>query len=180
MIRLMTRVLLVAALLIGGMATPLLADVTADQSAVARTQEPPTLGTNGSNILIGADKAGKQIVLPYANPENFVSGATSVTGTSSTALVAAPGAGLYLYITSVACFDSGATATTVSLQNGSGGTTIWEGYVAAAGTAGNWFTVNFPVPLGGIENMTAATGLYFKAGSSTTSLFCNAQGYVGS
>jgi len=116
------------------------------------------------------------ITSPFANKENLVQGATSVTGTTSTSLISAPGASTYIYVTSVSCFNSGSSGTTVSFQNGSGGTTIWEGYAAASGGG---FTLGFPTPIGGVNNMTANTALYFAAGTATTSLFCNASGYKG-
>jgi hypothetical protein len=135
-----------------------------------------TAVTNGQAVGLASDLVGRLIVSPYANKENFVGGTVSVTGTSSTSLVAAPGASLYLYITAVSCFNSGSTLTTVLFQNGSGGTTIWEGVAAPTGGG---FTHTFPVPIGGVNNMTANTALYIQAGSATTTLYCNASGYKG-
>ena len=135
-----------------------------------------TAVTNGQAVGLASDLVGKLIVSPYANKENFVGGTASVTGTTSTSLVSAPGSGLYLYITAVSCFNSGSTLTTVSFQNGSGGSTIWEGVAAATGGG---FTHTFPVPIGGVNNMTANTALYIQAGSATTTLYCNASGYKG-
>lgn len=104
----------------------------------------------------------------------------SVTGTSSTALSPVPGTGLYAYVTHFSCWNSGATTTTVILQNGTGGTTIW-GPATVTSTSGG-FVVDFPTPIGGDTalggGMTVATAVYFKAGSSTTSLTCNIAGYV--
>lgn len=135
-----------------------------------------TAVTNGQAVVAAFDLVGKQVTSPYANKENLTEGAASVTGTSSTSLVGAPGANLFIYVTSVDCFNSGSTTTTVSLQNGSGGTVIWEGVAAASGGG---FTKSFPTAIGGVNNMTANTALYFQAGSSTTTLYCNASGYKG-
>ena len=46
----------------------------------------PTAVTASDRVNLLADLVGKLIVLPYANPENFVSGAitTAMTGTTST------------------------------------------------------------------------------------------------
>lgn len=109
--------------------------------------------------------------------QGFVEGTASVTSTSSTSLIGVPGSGLYIYVSHFSCFNSGGTGTTVSLQNGSGGTTIWEGYAAASGGG---FVVDFPTPIGGNTNMTVNTALYFAAGSNTTTLYCSAAGYKGS
>lgn len=73
------------------------------------------------------DLTGKQIVLPYSNPENFVSGAitSAMTGTTSTSIIAAPASGLRNYITTIVVSNSHATVgTDVVIQDGDGGTTL--------------------------------------------------------
>lgn len=137
----------------------------------------PTAVTNGQVVTSARDLVGRDITFPYANKENLVEGTANVTGTTSTSLIAAPGSGLYVYVTAISCFNSGSTGTTVSFQNGSAGTTLWEGYAAPSGGG---FTHSFVTPIGGVNNMTANTALYFQAGSSTTTLYCNASGFKGS
>lgn len=126
-----------------------------------------------------ARPAGAAYVPPtFAIPcSACVQGTVSVTTTTSTSLIAAPGAGLYIYVTHVSCWNTGSANTTVVLQNGSGGSTIFEANVPA--TTGG-FIVDFSVPIGGDQKMTANTALYFAAGSATTSLICNAAGYKAS
>jgi hypothetical protein len=106
---------------------------------VALTDNPVNIGgqavssenaaaTTARKVQFVADLVGKQIVLPYANPENFVSGVISsaMTGTTSTSLVASPGGSLRNYITSCTASNSHATVgTDILLQDGSGGTTLW-------------------------------------------------------
>ena len=92
------------------------------------------------------DLAGKQVVMPYANNENFVSGAvtTAMTGTTSTSLVAAAGAGLRNYITTIIVSNAHATVgTDVVIQDGSGGTTLLT--IPAAAVYGG-AVINLPVP----------------------------------
>lgn len=144
-------------------------------SGVAQNAEP-TAATNGQNAQLATDLAHKLIVSPYANKENLAEGTASATGTGSTSLVAAPGAGLYLYITHISCSNTGATAVEVSIQNGSGGTTIYSQGAAA----GSGFEASFTTPIGGVNAMTANTALFFASSASTTTLFCNASGYKGS
>jgi hypothetical protein len=141
---------------------------------VAKYNTATPAPTNGQTVALQADISGRLITSPGL-ASSFVEGATSVTGTSSTSLIASGGSGNYIYVTSFSCFNSGASGTTVSLQNGSGGTTFWEGYAPASGGG---FTLSFSPPIGG-ENLSTATAVYFAAGTSTSTLYCNASGYKG-
>jgi hypothetical protein len=126
---------------------------------------------------VALDLAGKQITLPYANPENSLNGtiATAMTGTTSTAVsnMGAQGAGVRVYVT--ACMVSNAHATVgtdVVIQDGSGGTTLWT--LPAAPAYGGASQV-FPTPL-----KTTATTALFAANVTTgasTKLSCT--GYKG-
>jgi hypothetical protein len=113
--------------------------------AIAKSSEPTAL-TTGQRANYYTDLVGKQIVLPYANPENFVSGAitTAMTGTTSTSLVAAPAAGLRNYITTIVCSNAHATVgTDIIIQDGSGGTTLLT--IPAAAVYGG-AVITLPVP----------------------------------
>src|SRR5207237_3720237 len=93
------------------------------------------------------DLVGKLIISPYANPENFVSGAitTAMTGTTSTSLIAAPAAGLRNYITQITVSNSHATVgTDVIIQDGSGGATLYT--IPAAAVYGG-AVITFPTRL---------------------------------
>jgi hypothetical protein len=123
-----------------------------------------------------ADLAGKQIVLPYANPENFVSGAitSAMTGTTSTSLVAAPGAGLRNYITTIIVSNAHATVgTDIAIQDGSGGTTLLT--IPAAAVYGG-AAITLPVPL---RQPTANTALYCANVTTGASTKVSAVGYKG-
>ena len=135
-----------------------------------------TAVTTARQVQLVADLVGKLIVMPYANPENFVSGVitTAMTGTTSTSLVAAPAAGLRNYIT--ACTFSNAHATVgtdMILQDGSGGTSIWN--IPAAAVYGGAH-ITFPTPL---RQPTTATALYVANVTTGASTKAACSGYKG-
>ncbi len=131
--------------------------------------------TTARQVQLVADLVGKLIVLPYANPENFVSGLTAaMTGTTSTSLLAQPAGSLRNYVTHIIATNSHATVGTfVIIQDGSGGTTLYEGYAAAAGGG---FSISFPVPL---RQPTAATALYVQDVTTGANVIASATGYKG-
>lgn len=107
---------------------------------------------------------------------NDVSGVITspMTVTTSTVLVAAPGASLRNYITHIACYNTHATVSTlVNVQDGSGGTTIYQ-LVAPAAYGGSSLTL--PVP---IRQPTTNTGLYVVNATTGASTTCSASGYKG-
>lgn len=130
-----------------------------------------TAVTNGQRVNGVYGLEGKQIVLPWANKENFVSGNASATGTSDTSVIAAAGSGLKNYITSISVANSGSSATLVTIKNGSGGSTLWQLLVpAGANTA-----LTLPVPIA----TSANTAVYFASGTSSSTVYCNIAGYKG-
>lgn len=144
-------------------------------AGIAVSSEPSAnTATRVSQML--TDLVGKQIVLPYANPENFVSGAitSAMTGTTSTSLIAAPASGLRNYITQITVSNSHATVgTDVIIQDGSGGTTLYT--IPAAAVYGG-ATVTFPVPL---RQPTTATAIYCANVTTGASTKVSASGYKG-
>ncbi len=127
-------------------------------------------------VQLVADLVGKLIVLPYANPENFVSGAitSAMTGTASTSLLAAPASGLRNYITQIVVSNSHATVgTDVIIQDGNGGTTLYT--IPAAAVYGG-AVVTFPVPL---RQPTTATAIYCANVTTGSSTKVSASGYKG-
>lgn len=122
------------------------------------------------------DLVGKLIVLPYANPENFVSGAitSAMTGTTSTSLIAAPATGLRNYITQITVSNAHATVgTDIAIQDGSGGTTLYT--IPAAAVYGGAVVV-FPTPL---RQPTTATAIYCANVTTGASTKVSASGYKG-
>lgn len=134
----------------------------------------PTAVASGDRANLITDLVGKLITLPYANPENFVSGATAaITDTTSTSVIAAAGAGVRNFITSILVTNSHATVgTLVTIKDGSGGTTLYAGYAAAAGGG---FSVTFPTPLRGSAN----TALHAACGTTGSNVYVSAAGYKG-
>jgi hypothetical protein len=154
---------------------------------VAITANPLNLGaqavssentavTTARQVQLVADLVGKLIVLPYSNPENFVSGAitTAMTGTTSTSLIAAPAAGLRNYITQITVSNSHATVgTDVIIQDGNAGTTLYT--IPAAAVYGG-AVVTFPTPL---RQPTTATAIYCANVTTGSSIKVSASGYKG-
>lgn len=141
----------------------------------ARSSEITAIASDDRSDFV-TDLVGKQIVLPYANPENFVSGAitTSMTGTTSTSLVAAPGAGLRNYITTIIVSNAhGTVGTDVAIQDGSGGTTLMT--VPAAAVYGG-AVINLPVPL---RQPTTNTALFCANVTTGANTKVSAVGYKG-
>ena len=154
---------------------------------VAITANPLNLGaqavssenaavTTARQVQLVADLVGKLIVLPYANPENFVSGAitTAMTGTTSTSLIAAPASGLRNYITTLVVSNAHATVgTDIIIQDGSGGTTLMT--IPAPAVYGG-AVITLPVPL---RQPTTATAIYCANVTTGASTKCSAVGYKG-
>lgn len=135
-----------------------------------------TAVTTGDRTDFITDLVGKQVVLPYSNNENFVSGAitTAMTATTSTSLVAAPAAGLRNYITTIIVSNSHATVgTDVIIQDGSGGTTLMT--IPAAAVYGG-AVINLPVPL---RQPTTATAIFCANVTTGASTKVSAVGYKG-
>lgn len=134
-----------------------------------------TAVTTARQVQLVADLVGKLIVLPYSNPENFVSGVTAaMTSTTSTSILAAPAAGLRNYVTHLVCTNSHATVSTfVLVQDGSGGTTIYEAYAVAVGGG---FSLTLPTPL---RQPTTATAIFVQNVTTGSNVICSASGYKG-
>lgn len=132
---------------------------TTDQTAVA----------SGDITRLQATVTGKQVVLPYALPENSLSGTASATNTSDTAVIAAQGAGVRIYVTSIIISNSSATDTEVVIKSA---TTARLTFPAPA-TSGA--VHSFAVPL----QLTANEALNFASLASVTTMKVSAVGYKG-
>lgn len=136
----------------------------------------PTVNTATRISQLLTDLVGKLIVLPYSNPENFVSGAitTAMTGTTTTSLIAAPAAGLRNYITQITVSNSHATVgTDIIIQDGSGGTTL---YVIPAAAVFGGAVLTFPTPL---RQPTTATAIFCANVTTGSNTKVSASGYKG-
>jgi hypothetical protein len=138
------------------------------------TSSEPTAVADADRANLITDLVGKLITMPYAANQQFISGATSViTDTTSTSVIAAQGAGVRTYVTSLLVTNSDATVgTAVAITDGSGGTVLWRGYAAPAGGG---FSVTFPVPL----RTTANTALHAVCATTSAEVYVSASGYKG-
>jgi hypothetical protein len=120
-----------------------------------------------------ADKIGRQVVAPYALPEEEAKGTTGdIVDTTSTQVIAAV-ASQKLYITSITVSNMSDTVMTrVDIQDGSGGTVIWQG---PAAMNGGGFTQEFPMPI----STTAGNGLFAVCGTTGALVRVSAAGYSG-
>jgi len=99
---------------------------------------------------------------------------SAMTGTTSTSLIAAPASGLRNYITACTFSNSHATVgTDMILQDGSGGTTIWN--IPAAAVYGGAH-ITFPTPL---RQPTTATALFVANVTTGSSTKAACSGYKG-
>lgn len=129
--------------------------------------------TTARKVQFVADLVGKQIVLPYANPENFLYGATAaIVDTTGTAIIASAGGSLRNYITQVSVFNSHATVSSVVEIRDGTATVMFRGYALAAGGG---FTAMFPTPLRG----TAATAVNAYVITTGSNIYVSASGYKG-
>lgn len=121
------------------------------------------------------DKVGKHIVLPYALPENFVSGATaSIVNTTATDIIAAPGANNFIYVTHIIVTNGHATVGTyVNITEETSGTILYTGFAAANGGG---FSVTLPVP---VKMPTANKKLQATCVTTGSDVRVSASGYKG-
>lgn len=136
--------------------------------AQAQTGEIATSAT-GKLIPLVTDKVGKQIILPYANPENYTSGKAAINATVAQQIITATNATNRFYMTSMQLGNSSTAATTILV------------------TLNDPAQSNFIVPGGGGSNLTFPVPLVFGLGSAVlatcsaaaATVYVNAQGYVG-
>lgn len=143
---------------------------------VATVTEQTAISASGYRVNASFTSTGKQIVAPFSTPEYFVSGAitTAMTATTSTSLVAAPGAGLRNYITTIIVSNAHATVgTDVIIQDGSGGTTLLT--IPAAAVYGG-AVINLPIPL---RQPTTNTAIYCANVTTGASTKVSAVGFKG-
>jgi len=129
----------------------------------------PTSVTANDRVDLIADLAGKLIVLPYANPENFISGTADAADDSDTAILAAAGAGIRNHVTSIVVHNSSSTDAYVTIKDGSTAKLV----IPAPANSGATHTL--PIPLRG----TANTAINFAASASVTTMYVSAVGYKG-
>jgi hypothetical protein len=135
--------------------------INAEQAAVG----------NADVVMLVADLTGKLITLPYANPQNFLSGSTvAIVNTTRTEVIAAQGGSVRTYLTNILVTNGHTTVGTI--VNIEDNTTVK--YSGFAGPLGG-FSVTLPVPLVG----TANTAWNVSATTTGGSVICSLSGYKG-
>jgi hypothetical protein len=137
---------------------------------VARTSNVGTQ-SNGSVSDLTLTSVGNLVNKPYSIPEldwQFAC-AAPVTTAVDTAAKAAGAAGIRNYVTNVQFINTGATATEVTVKDGS--TVVWRGFAPANMTS--MYDCHFLTPLKG----TAATAMNFGVVTAGGNVYFNLQGY---
>jgi hypothetical protein len=134
----------------------------------ATTYAPTT--TTADTWPLSMDAVGNLRTVSQASGSK-ITGTASSAATTTTSLIGAV-ASERIYVQAYSCSNSGATATVVSFQDGSGGTTLWTAEVPAGG--GHNLASSAPMFW-----TTAGNALFFASGSASTTVFCNAAGYAG-
>lgn len=151
---------------------------------VAYSSNPVTIGgyavsaeasgiVNGEVVRFVSDITGKQIVMPYANPENFISGVTAsgIVNTSDRQIIAAQSAGVRSYINTILVTNAHASVgTVVHIKDGS--TKVYSGYAAANGGG---FSVSLPTAL----RLSAATAVNAACATTGADVWVSLTGYKG-
>lgn len=133
----------------------------------AYSTEPAVVSANDRANMI-TDLVGRPIVLPYAAQGDEVDGTASATGTSDTQIIAAQGAGVRIYVTTLIIHNAHATTN--------GFVTIKDGTTAklvVPAPANGGAVINLPVPM----RLTANTALNFAASASITTIYVSAVGF---
>lgn len=151
----------------GGTAAPVLMGLE------ARTSDGTAVG-NGDAVRGIASTLGKQVGLIGAVPGlswQYAGPSGGITDTSDDVIVAAAGAGIRNYLSSLQIYNASTTATEVVIKDGS--TVIWRmEFDADGGAAG--ISINFANPL----RSSANTALNVACITTGTKVYVNAQGYT--
>ncbi len=151
---------------------------SADSGNPHKVGAKATTALSGVTLVADADRTDNRSAVDGALLvrgvclEDVVQERTTNTDGASTAFasgLAAPGAGVRLWITNVTIANSSASFCTVDLRDGSGGSVLWTVPVPATGGA----VVRFDPPL----KLSANTALAFDASAATTTLSISANGF---
>jgi hypothetical protein len=131
---------------------PTVAHDAADSGAPYKQGAKAIAGLSTATLVAAADRTdlyagldGAQIVRPHCGLEDLISGVAAITDGSSTSVIASAGAGVKNYITTAIIANTSATAVTVDLRDGTGGS-VKATLPVPANTSG--VVCNLPVPLG--------------------------------
>ena len=131
-----------------------------------------TLVANADRTDLFAGVDGVLIVRPHTNLEDVVQDRATNTDGAATAFtggLAAPGAGIRLWLTNITVANSSASFVTVDIRDGAAGAVLWTIPVPATGGA----ICRFDPPL----KFTANTAVAYDASAATTTLTISANGF---
>lgn len=132
----------------------------------------PAKATTGNLTAAFGDLTGKLVTSPYANRESMVRGSVTGTDTAAHTIIAAGGASVKTYITDIECgrSDTGTAAIILTFSDAAATILVLPN---SGGGGGNNKTFNVPL-------VTAAnTAFTFTSGTSTSTVYCSAQGFSG-
>ena len=130
----------------------------------------PTAVANADRVDIIADLQGRIITTPYAPKEKWVDGMATVTGVTETSVIAAGGAGVKTYVTTITVSNNSAVDTTIDINDGTTNTVMILPVPAAGGVV-----LSLPIPLVG----TANTAWMFQENEAANSVTVSMVGYQG-
>lgn len=133
-------------------------------------QSTATLVSAADRVEQYAGLDGVQLVRPHCGLEDIVSGVLANTDGASTSVIAAQGAGIRTYITTVILANTSATAVTVDLRDGAAGS-VKATFPVPASTSG--VVCNLPVPLG----FTANTAVCMDGSAAASTVTCTLIGF---
>jgi hypothetical protein len=118
--------------------------------------------------------AGDKVVVPYSGPDNLVSGVSAdIENTIPVQLIAAQGAGIKIYITSITVTNNSASVNTVvKFRDGSGGTVKFRNNAAKDGGG---FSVQLPTPI----VFSANTAVFVECETTGANVQVSISGYKG-
>lgn len=125
--------------------------------------------TDTQGVAVQCDPSGRLRVASQPTVFNAVSGTATQTSTTTTSLISLV-ASNRIYVTAFACYNSGSSASVISFQDGSGGTTLYQTIVPAGGGSN----------LGGGQMLfktTAGNALFFAPATASTTIGCSASGF---
>lgn len=129
----------------------------------------PTQVAEDDVVRATYDRQGRQVVLPYGPPNSLLSAFIDPTGTSPEQIIAAPGANIATFITSITAANYNAAADALEIETG-GGTILWACRNGPSVTVSASFPSTIPVPANTAVNVDAGnagdwyvTITYFQA-----------------
>lgn len=141
-------------------------------SAVESRTSSKTSVTSGAAVRPIATQDGRQIIRSNSIPENewmYAAASGGITNTTDVVLIAAQGANIKNYLTSMSVANPSNTASEIVIKDGAS-TVIWRGYLTALEPLKH-FTFNTPL------QSTANTALNVACITTGTQTYVSAQGY---